>query len=179
MGIIKPPVPAKLIVGMIARQPELFLQAVNRLTLEFGKPDIETEAIAFTQTKYYDKEMGTGLLRKWVCFDGLIAQDDLPQIKLMTNKLEEEFADNVEGKSKRCINLDPGYVTAAKLVLASTKDFAHRLYLGQGIYGEVTLYYSRSKGWRPYEWTYPDYRQAESLEFFKQVRQIYLNQSKL
>lgn len=173
MGIIRAPVPAKLIVGMIARQQDLFSQALNRLTPEFGRPDLETEAVAFTHTKYYDNEMGTGLLRKWVSFEGLIAQDDLPRIKLMTNKLEEEFADNVEGKSKRCINLDPGYVTAAKLVLASAKDFAHRLYLGQSIYGEVTLHYDRQRGWQSHEWTYPDYRQADSLEFFKQVRQIY------
>jgi hypothetical protein len=175
MGVIKSPLPAKLFMAMIAGDPALFSQAVDRLVPKFGNPDSESAAIPFTHTEYYNNEMGRGLLRKWFSFERLIPQDELPRIKLFTNELEGELADN---QGRRRINLDPGYLTDSKLVLATTKDYSHRLYLGRGIYGEVTLHYDRRQGWQPYEWSYPDYRQPVSLEFFKQVRQIYLGQKK-
>jgi hypothetical protein len=178
MGSIKPPLPAKLILGMLACQPDLFNQAVDRLVMQFGEIDSESPIFPFEHTAYYSAEMGQRLKREWVSFEQLISQDSLPRIKLLTNELEGEFADYQADTSKRRINLDPGYLTDSKLVLATTKDYTHRLYLEQGIYGEVTLHYSRPSGWQPFDWTYPDYRQPGSLEFFKQVRQIYLKQRK-
>ncbi len=173
MGTITPPLKVKFVLAMFATCEDLFPAVLDKLVPRFGNIDLESQVVAFDHTEYYKKEMGPGLLRKWVSFERLIPQDGLPEIKILTNELEEEFADS---EGNRRINLDPGYLTAAKLVLASTKDFAHRLYLGQGIYGEITLVYNRSRGWQSHEWTYPDYKAQTSLLFFKQVRQIYLKQ---
>ncbi len=170
MGAIKSPVPGKLFVGMISADADLFTQAAGKLVCQFSAVDLKSEIIHFSHSAYYSQEMGEGLLRQWISIKEFIAQDDLPQVKLWTNKLDAELADN----GRRRINLDPGYLTAAKVVLASTKDFSHRIYLSQGIYAEVTLSYNRSLGWTPCKWTYPDYK--DNLCFFKKLRQLYFNQ---
>jgi hypothetical protein len=171
---IKTPAPAKLFLGLISGQPDLFSGAIERLAPRFGKVDLESDEIPFSHTSYYAAEFGEGLIRKWVSFEHLVSQDSLPRIKCLTNEIEGEFLTAI---GKRRINLDPGYLTDSKLVLATTKDYAHRLYLGQGIYAEVTLHYNRQRGWQPYEWTYPDYREPICLKYFKQVRQIYLSKT--
>ena len=89
--------------------------------------------------------------------------------KLITNFIESDLS---TGGARR-VNLDPGYMDAARVVLASTKDHAHRILLGKGIYGEVTLLY-RDGAFRPLPWTYPDYREAATLAFLKGVRVWYL-----
>lgn len=167
MGKVKIPPPAKLICGMITQNEELFEIVSERLASEFGPIDYKSQILPFCHTSYYEAEMDKNLKRKFISFSQLIDKDRLPKIKLFTNALEEEFAMN----NRRRINLDPGYLTLSKLVLATTKDHSHRLYLGDGIYGEVTLYY-KDRGWRPYEWTYPDYRTKEYQEIFEEIRKI-------
>jgi len=114
--------------------------------------------------------MGKNLSRKFISFKHLIDPERLVSIKLFTNKLEEKFL--WPGSSRRKINIDPGYLTLSKLILATTKDFSHRIYLGSGIYAEVTLRYLKNKGFQPWEWTYPDYRSKEYLEIFNQLRSL-------
>jgi len=72
----------------------------------------------------------------------------------------------------RPLNLDPGYLTEAKLVLASTKDHAHRIYLGRGIYAEVTLHYQNGR-WQSHDWTYPDFQRPDYHLFFSQCRDFF------
>jgi hypothetical protein len=116
--------------------------------------------------------MGPNLLRKFVGFEKLIRPKELASAKLFTNDLEEKISERF-GSERRVINLDPGYITLAKLVLASTKDYSHRIYLGDGIFAEVTLYYS-NKRFHAWPWTYPDYKTSDYCRFFERMRKLYI-----
>ncbi len=160
MGAIRIPDPAKLVVGTLAADPAAIPRA--ELATRFGPIDLESPPLPFGFTDYYEKEMGPEIVRRFFSFERLIDPGELPTIKRWTNDLE--------GPPPRRVNLDPGYVTLGKLVLASTKDFAHRIYLADGIYAEVTLTWTKGT-FVPGGWTYPDYRTPEYIAFFTQVRQ--------
>lgn len=168
------PEPVKLIVGVITGRPELVDWAAERLEARHGSIDLRSSVLDFDFTRYYEGEMGGGLKRAFLGFRDLIDPGDLPSIKRATNALEAE-APGHGGEPPRPLNLDPGYVTAAKLVLATAKDYSHRLYLGRGVYGEITLEY-REGDFRPLAWTYPDYRTEGYLAFFREVRRRCLEQ---
>ncbi len=139
---------------------------------EFGPVDQESAAAPWTRTNYYEPEMGDGLLRKFVFFEQLIDPGRLAAIKLLTNGIEEHKARKTSGGLNRRINLDPGYLTEAKVVLASAKDFAHRLYIGENIYAEVTLRYdSTCRCFLPLEYTFPEYRSDDLRKLFTTARE--------
>jgi len=171
MGVASEAQPVKLIVGMLSGDEALFDDAERCLSAHFGPADDRSAVLRFDATTYYDEEMGFNLLRKFLAFARLIQPDALPDIKRHTNDLEAELA--VGGR--RRINLDPGYISAGKLVLATTKDWQHRLYLGRGIYGEVTLRFRRGS-FEPWEWTYPDYRAGDYIRALNRFRQRYMGQ---
>jgi len=171
MGHIKMPRPAKLIVSMFTADPTLFDQAQARMAALWGEGDWVSETFPFEHTDYYAPEFGAHLLRRFVTFAQLIDPGRLAEIKLASNALEQEW---LEGDRRR-INLDPGYVSLSKLVLATTKDHGHRIYLGQGIYAEVTLCYQHKK-LSPWPWTYPDYASPPYLALFEGIRQRYAAQ---
>ncbi|MDP2940750.1 MAG: DUF4416 family protein [Candidatus Omnitrophota bacterium] len=161
----------KLIVGFIFKEESALKKAKLALIRLYGEVDFESPKLAFYHTNYYEKEFGSSLKRKFISFRKLILPQNLARIKAAANKLEKKLSRN----SKRLINIDPGYLNLAKLVLASTKDYKHRIYLGQGIYAEITLFYQR-KTFTPWEWTYPDYRSREYIEIFNRIREIYSGQ---
>jgi len=167
--------PVKLIVGMLSAYPGALAEAENRLAEPLGPVDLRSDLFAHEFTEYYRDEMGHPLVRYFVAFERLLRPEDLAGIKRFTNDVEDRLADGGEWPAARPVNLDPGYITPAKLVLASTKDHAHRLYLGEGIYGELTLRYVRGQ-WRTHDWTYPDYRTPEYHAFFNRVRERLLAQ---
>jgi hypothetical protein len=171
MGTAKEHRPVKLFVGMFTEREELFDSAGIELGKVYGPVDHVSPVWPFGFTTYYAEEFGENLLRQFISFSELIDPGRLPGIKLFTNDLEQKFA----LQSKRQINLDPGYINLSKLVLATTKNHQHRLYLGQGIFAEGTLRFTR-KSFRPWEWTYPDYCTDHYIQFFNQVRQTYLEQ---
>ncbi len=168
MGTIRLPEPAKLVVSILGGDVALLEEAEAALQEAFGPVDYRTDLLPFHHTAYYEPEMGPDLKRRIVAFQRLVDPGDLSAIKRKTNALEERWA--VEGK--RRVNLDPGYVDLGKLVLASTKNHAHRIYLGQGIYAEVTLQY-RSGRFQPWPWTYPDYASEEYCRLFGEIRALY------
>ena len=172
MGIITDPTPVKLFIGMIAQDTSLFEQLESNLQKEYGPIDMESPVWQWEHTNYYEKEMGTALKRKFIFFKDLIHPKAIADIKLITDELEKLHLNENSG---RMINLDPGYLDAAKLVLATTKDFSHRIYLDKGIYGEVTLIYSGGD-YQVLPYTFPDYRTAEYMEIFKQARELYKQQ---
>lgn len=173
MGTVRKPLPVKLIVSAFAGEEALLAEAKVRLVAEFGPIDYESALLPFDHTTYYTPEFGPGLVRRIWAFDKLIEQGDLAVIKRRTNDLEAEGA--VGGR--RRINLDPGFVSHSKMVLATTKDHAHRIYIGEGIYAEVTLYF-RDGSFRAWPWTYPDYANPSYLEIFNQIRALYATQMK-
>jgi hypothetical protein len=168
---LEPP-PVKLIIGLILAREAPVVAIRQQLETAYGRIDLETEIFPFVATRYYEREMGPALQRQFWSFEALIAPDALTSIKHETNAMERTFAINNGSGWRRRVNLDPGYVDLAKLVLATTKDRQHRLYLGQGIYAEVTLRYTAGR-FVPWEWTYPDYRTPEYLAFFDTVRRCY------
>ena len=165
MGAITTPEEVKLIVGMISGSREILTEAAGRLESEFGPIDLTGEVMDFEFTHYYDEEMGAGLLRQFIAFAELVSPDQIVAIKRATNDIEGEFA---EGPNRK-VNLDPGYITESKLILASTKDFSHRIYLSDGIYAEVTLMYVRGR-WVSQPYTFPDYASGRYDEFLSQAR---------
>ena len=169
MGKIGKPDPAVLIAAIMACDVSVMEVAKERLTEMFSPLWMESPVFPCTHTSYYDKEMGSGLTKCFVCFKDLIDMSDLPRIKTATNKIEDEIGIKTDDGIKRGVNIDPGYVCLSKLVLASTKDFSHRLYIADGIFAEVTLSYVHGKFQR-FEWTYPDYLTDIALDFFTKVR---------
>ena len=162
----------KLLVGVLYSDAGQYEVALRRLELEFGPLDGRSEAFDFDFTDYYSAELGEGIKREWLTFEDLILPDQLVAAKLHTNRMEEWLAGQVsDGDGKRRVNLDPGYIGLGKLVLASTKDFAHRIYLREGIFAEITLRYSKGLDFvAASEWTYPDYQLPGALEFFNRAR---------
>ena len=165
----------KLIVAMISSGEEFFGRVEDALKERFGEIDFASQIIPFNFTNYYQDEMGSGLSRKFICFRNLIYPDRIVDIKIYTNDLERKFSNINRGRN---INIDPGYISAAKLVLASAKNFSHRIYLRQGVYAEITLRYVKGN-FKPWEWTFPDYRTDGYIEIFNEIRKIYMKQIKL
>ena len=112
-------------------------------------------------------------MRRFISFAASVEPDRLAAAKQFTCLLERQLA---QGQSGRSINLDPGLVTLHNVQLASTKNFAHRLYLGDGIYGEVSLIFENGS-FRPLPWTYPDYREAQTLAILQEIRQTLMEKS--
>jgi hypothetical protein len=171
---VEPP-PVKLIIGLLLA-PEAPLAIIRRqLVARYGPIDQETDLLPFVATTFYEREMGPALQRQFWSFADLMAANALVDVKHATNALEQTSAVHLGHVRHRRVNLDPGYVDLAKLVLATTKDRQHRLYLGQGIYAEVTLRFTGGR-FEPWEWTYPDYRTPAYLAFFDAVRRRYRQQ---
>lgn len=172
MGSIKRPSPVKLFIGMIFNRDKFLKKTKDLLEDKLGAVDLESAPIKFDFTGYYEKEMGKNLLRQFISFKELITPSDLSSIKVFTNKTEGILS---KSQNRRTINLDPGYITESSLVLATTKAFPHRIYLDKGIFAEVTLRYEKG-AFKPYDWTYPDYRSGVYADFFKKARGIYKQQ---
>jgi len=171
MGLpTSPPLSLRLLAAF-SRYPAALDWARRRAEAAWGPAALESERFPFDQTSYYNATMGSGLEKQFFVFpppyDPATASDD----KLLTNIWEEEFAIDTSHEEPRPLNLDPGYLTRGKLVLTSTKDFAHRIYLRNGIFAEVTLFYRHGQ-WQHHEFTFADYRQAEYHRFFDRAREL-------
>lgn len=172
MGSLLSPLPVKLFVAMLASDPALFAVCAQELSAVYGQVDIESDVTPWDHTDYYLAEMGPGLQRKFLFFEQLIDPAELAPIKRFTVSLEDRLRQTRVGRAVRRINLDPGYVTEAKVVLSTTKDFPHRIYIGDAVYAESTLHYDRNdRSFLPREHTYPDFRAARCREMFKKARE--------
>jgi Domain of unknown function (DUF4416) len=170
MGILMPAEPVKLFIGMISGRPD-FLESVRSPLIErFGPIDLESPVYPWNHSTYYRDELGPDLIRQFVFFDRAVEPASLPEIKRFTMTLERSWGRAGAGKKLREINLDPGYLAPSKLVLATTKDYSHRIYLRDGIYAEVTLEY-RGQSFVPLAHTYPDFRSEEYVTLFNQARE--------
>jgi hypothetical protein len=171
MGAIRPFNPVKLFIGVLVSHTKLIPEVETRLVSLYGPVDHRSDVLPFDFTDYYEAEMGDLIDRVFFSFERLIEADRLPEIKRRTNEMEAEVAPLLQAV-KRPVNLDPGYIEHAKVVLASTKNFYHRIYAGGGIFAEVTMHF-KNNTYQFFPWTYPDYQSRDYQEFFLKVRQIY------
>ena len=161
----------KLVIGVLIGRMEAMDALVSALTQRFGPIDYTGGPIPFTFSRYYDEEMGPGLMRVFLSFSRLVDPAQLAAIKTETNAVEDGFRE--EGRRK--LNLDPGLLCLSRFLLASTKDSSHRIPLSQGIFAEVTLTFERGT-FRPVEWTYPDYRSPQYVDILNRIRGLYKSQ---
>jgi hypothetical protein len=169
MGTTHSHAPVARLAAVITRHAEALQWARERMAREWGDVALVSPTFDFSETDYYAAAMGTGLTKTFLMFQSLANPADLADWKHRTNQWETDCAALGRWPEARPVNIDPGYLTPAKLVLASTKDHAHRVYLRDGMFAEVTLYY-RDGCWHPREWTFPDYRRADFQAFFDEVR---------
>jgi hypothetical protein len=161
----------KLISSLFSPKNEIIHHAIADLEKIFGPTDWSSPEILFDRTKYYAKEMGWPLYRRFVSFKKLIRPEDIVERKLSTNDVEKRYLQD----GSRGINIDPGYISLERLILATGKNYTHRIYLSKGIYADLTLIFHRGS-FRALEWTYKDYASPEVIEFFNGVRQRYKDQ---
>ena len=173
MGALLEQKPVKLIVSIIYREDSLLFEAETILMEKYGEIEKLKEVLPFDFTDYYEKEFGTGLKRKLICFMNSVDSEALSKVKLYTNEIEKKLKNN----DNRTVNIDPGYITEAKLVLFTTKDYSHRVYIGDKIFAEVTLHF-QDNSFRSWPWTYPDYASKELVDYFNKVRSIYMSDIK-
>jgi hypothetical protein len=166
--------PAKLVCGVIFGRDTFYERAKERLVGDYGPADLESPAFAFDATDYYEDEMGPGLRRRFMAFARLVMPERLAGIKLQTNGLEDRIREDA-AMPGRAVNIDPGILTASALIMATAKDFTHRIPLAHGIYAHLELLFTRTD-LRFLDWTYPDFRQDSYRRFFLDLRKLYLEQ---
>jgi hypothetical protein len=171
----KEPKPVKLIVGILAADERCLTAAREGLSGLLGALDLTSDIWPFDQTDYYTSQIGPHILRQFVSSEQLIDPGDLAAIKHRTNALEQQLAAALALPFPRPVNLDPGLIEPSKLVLATTKNYSHRIYIGDKMYAEVTLIFDKGN-WRPLPYTYPDYHRPEYLDFFTRVRSRLMRQ---
>jgi len=177
MWELKDPKPVKLIIGILAANRDCLQIAVKTIEAKFGEIDFQSDVWPFTQTDYYKDQTGENILRQFVSIENLIDPEKLAKIKHKTNKLEQKLAAKLAAGLSRPVNLDPGIIEPSKLVLVTTKNYSHRIYIGKKMYAEVTLVYDKGH-WQTLPYTYPDYRQQRYFDFFEKVRTKLLEQLK-
>ena len=169
MGQPTPHSPALLLLAAFSRHDDALHWAKQKAESQWGPVELESPAFDFVQTEYYTSTMGPGLKKVFFAFEKPFDPADMVDVKLLTNAWEDEYAALGKHPEPRPLNLDPGYITLGKLILASTKDFAHRIYLNRGIYAEVTLFYKHHQ-WRHHDCTFADYRREDYQQFFTLCR---------
>ncbi|MFA4916068.1 MAG: DUF4416 family protein [Syntrophales bacterium] len=163
----------KLITSILSGDKDLLNKALEVLDGQYGRADFISALLPFNYTDYYAKEMGPALVRRFVSFESLVRPESLPDIKIGTNGIEERFSVN----GKRSVNIDPGYISYAHIILATGKGYSHRPYLRNGIYADLTLLY-QDKTFCSLPWTYPDYAEVDIVEMFNKIRAKYVLQAK-
>jgi hypothetical protein len=169
----QPPEAVKLIASLFSGDGRLLGDAVQALSEKYGKADFISAPAPFAYTDYYEKEFGGSLIRRFVAFERLIRPEALPDVKIWTNALEMRLA----AEGRRRVNIDPGYLAKAHLILATGKGYTHRPCLREGIYADLTLIY-REKSFHSLPWTYPDYAGGEVIGMLTRIRERYLMQLK-
>ena len=167
------PAQVKLISSLFSPKKGLLEEIINELSEIFGDVDWISPDLFFDRTRYYAKEMGWPLHRRFVSFLKLLPADSLVETKIKTNGLEQQY---LEDRNRR-VNIDPGFISAERLVLATGKNYIHRVYLSKGIFADLTLIFQRGS-FRPLKWTYPDYVDAEIIAYFHEIREKYMKQLK-
>ena len=169
MSIPQPPKPAKLIVGFFLKDRSLAVDIARDLSVRLGPVETISPWLKFDFTSYYEKEMGAPLYRRLLVFRSHVEQPRLVAVKHITNELERKY----QRGHQRQVNIDPGYLLPERFVLATGKNFTHRIYIGEGIYADLTLIFQKG-AFRTLPWTYPDYADSRLIDFLTMVRNKYM-----
>jgi hypothetical protein len=175
MWELKDPSPVKLVIAILSSDAQCLDQVRPVLVEALGPVDLVSDVWPFVQTAYYADQAGQQIVRQFVSIEKLVDPGVLADMKHRTNEIEQELAHVLDRPFPRPVNLDPGVIEPSKLILATTKNYSHRIYIGKKMYAEVTLVFDKG-GWRPLPYTYPDYRQRQYFDFFTQVREKLLRQ---
>jgi hypothetical protein len=167
---------ALLLVAAFSRHASALDRARARLVDLFGPIAFACEPYSFHHTDYYTRSMGSELIKQLIVFENLVPLADLPDRKRAAIELEREIQASGDYPEERAINLDPGLLNLGKFMLATTKDNAQRIYLRDGIFAEVTLFF-RDGEFRPWPWTYADYREDSVRAFLLRARDYYKQRS--
>lgn len=170
MSCPQEPKPVKLVTSLIYSNGEAYQKVLALLKQKFGEIDFSEAHFPFTFTEYYTREMGRPLWRSFFSFKTLIARERLVEIKLFTNEIENNLA---KEDGRRTLNIDPGYINDAQLILATGKNFSHRIYLGRGLFGDLTLMFKHNQ-FQAFPWTYPDYQEEPIRSLLLKMRERYL-----
>ena len=167
------PDPVKLISSLFSPDKDLIDTVIGEMAKIFGSVDWISPELLFDRTRYYAREMGWPLYRRFISFNQLVPADHLVEIKLKTNEVEEQHL----REGNRLVNIDPGYISPERLILATGKNYVHRVYLKKGIYADLTLLFQRGS-FEPLKWTYPDYAASEIIGFFNEIRERYMEKKR-
>lgn len=165
------PPPVKLVIGILYHDEHWLAPCMEQLVSRFGETDFQSPPIRFEYTDYYFEEMGQPLFRMFTSFVRLIQSEQLREIKLFAGELERKYSEN----GRRLLNIDPGYLTGSAFILATSKNYAHRIHLGNGIFAQQEILFEKKRV-RTLDWTYPDYRAVEYHDMLRRIRQNYLHQ---
>lgn len=168
-----PPDKVRLLSSLFSPDRGVIDRVITQISEIYGPIDRLSPEMFFDRTRYYAKEMGWPLYRRFVSFEELISPETLVEVKLKTNAIENEHL----AQGNRQINIDPGYISPERLILATGKNYIHRVYLAKGIYADLTLIFMRGS-FRPLEWTYRDYSDPEMIEYFNELRKTYMEKLK-
>ncbi|MCG8572520.1 MAG: DUF4416 family protein [Spirochaetes bacterium] len=172
MSRLKEPPKVKLVIAFFTPFEQLLNEVIDKLINHWGELDYVSSHFPFTETSYYQKEMGTGLILQIVSFKNLIHRNGLPEVKNITCQLESIW----QKEQNRQVNIDPGLLTLENFILATGKGYSHRIYLDKGVYADLTLIYQKSSGYQNLPWTYPNYQNQVIKDHLTAIRKIYVSQ---
>ncbi|MBF0100212.1 MAG: DUF4416 family protein [Desulfobacterales bacterium] len=164
----KSPKKAKLVISVFLKETSYIHAVSDELTTSFGHMDLISCWLPFDYTQYYEAEMGAPLFRRLFSFKTLIEQETLPDIKWTCISIEKRMTSN----GNRLVNIDPGYLLHERFVLATGKNYSHRIYIGKGIYADLTFIFQQGQ-FKKLDWTYPDYADTKLLSYLSLIRKKY------
>jgi len=173
MAKITPVNPVKLFFGVLYNTSFDMEQIKRNLESLYGKIDYISPVFTFNFTDYYRKEMGDDIKRLFYSFEDLVSPDILADIKVKSNEIEDLYSSG----EKRSVNLDPGYLDYYKIVLASMKFGGQKVYLSNGTYADITLWYEKGK-FKTFPWTFLDFKSGLYDNIFLHIRNLYKKQRK-
>jgi hypothetical protein len=174
---LTPPSKALLFTAIMVNDKELIPKIDKILSDTFSKIELVSDIYDFNHSDYYNPEMGDLIFKYFISFDLLINKEDLPNVKKETISIEDEFLIERKGSICRNINIDPGYLTHSKVIVSTSKNYSHRIHLKDGVFAELTYIISK-EGWKPLEWTYPDYRSNLVIDYFTRLRTDFIKKIK-
>lgn len=175
MSILKKPKKVKLVIAFFSNDIELLNKIESRLKKKYGKIDYKTSDFDFKETDYYNEEMGNDLKTRYISFQKLVKRDKLPEIKKFCSKLENIYSTLKEDQNRRSVNIDPGLLSLENFILATGKPYSHRIYLGKGVWADLTLIYQK-EDFINLPWTYPNYQSKKIKAALLEIRDIYHKQ---